>query len=62
MDLLWRISCGDCFFGPIGMVLRSSRTDSRVFLAGKALLRAVFNVLTCLLMNLLDLGKSGEEV
>ena len=43
MDLLWRISHGDGIFGPIGMELRSRRTDSRGFLAGKAVLRVSLN-------------------
>ena len=62
MDLLWRISCRDGIFGPIGVDLRSSKTDARGLLAGKAVLRVVFMVLTCLSMNPLDLGKSGQEV
>ena len=62
MVLLWRISHGAAMFGPMGVDLRSSRTDSRGFLAGRAVLRAVLMVLTCLSINLLDLGKCGEDV
>ena len=62
MDLLWRILHGAGIFGPIGMDLRSSRTVMRGLLAGKAVLRAVFMVLTCLSMNPFDLGKCGEDV
>ena len=50
------------FFGPIGVDLRSSRTEARGLFAGKAVLRAVFIVLTCLLMKPFDLRKCGEEV
>ena len=62
MVLLWRISCGAGMFGPMGVDLRSSRTASRGFLAGKAVLRAVLIVLTCLSIKPLDLGKCGEDV
>ena len=62
MDLLWRISCGAGIFSPIGMDLRSSRTAARSLLAGKAVLRVVLMVLTCLSMNPFDLGKCGEDV
>ena len=62
MVLLWRLSCGAGMFGPMGVDLRSNRTDSRGFLAGRAVLRAVLIVLTCLPMNPFDLGKCGEDV
>ena len=62
MDLLWRISHGDSIFGPIGMDLRSSRTAARALLAGKAVVRVVLMVLTCLSMSPLDLGKCGEDM
>ena len=62
MVLLWRISHGAGIFGPMGMDLRSNKTDSRGFLAGKAVLRAVLIVLTCLSIKPLDLGKCGEDV
>ena len=62
MVLLCRISCGVGMFDPMGVDLRSSRTDSRDFLAGKAVWRAVLIVLTCLSMKPFDLGKWGDEV
>ena len=62
MVLLCRISHGAGMFGPMGVDLRSSRTDSRGFLAGRAVLRAVLMVLTCLSMKPFDLGKWGELV
>ena len=40
----------------------SSRTVSRDFFAGKAVLIAVLMVLTCLSVKPLDLGKCGDEV
>ena len=49
-------------FGPMGVDLRSSITDTRGLFAGKAVLRSVLIVLTCLSMKLFDLGKWGDEV
>ena len=48
-------------FGPIGVDLRSSRTVTRGLLAGKAMLRAVLIVLTCLSIKPFDHGKWGED-
>ena len=48
MVLLCRISCGDGILGPMGVDQRSSRTDSRDFFAGMAVLSAVLMVLICL--------------
>ena len=62
MVLLWRIPHGAGMFGPMGMDLKSSRTVTRGLLAGRAVLRAVLMVLTCLSMNPFDLGKCGEDV
>ena len=49
-------------FGPMGVDLRSSRTDARGLFAGKTVLRAVLIVLTCLSIKPFDLGKWGEDV
>ena len=49
-------------FSPMEVDLRSSRTDERVLFAGKAVLRVVLIVLTCLSMKPFDLRKWGEEV
>ena len=62
MVLLCRVSHCAGMFGPMGMDLRSSRTDARGLLDGRAVLRAVLMVLTCLSMNHLDLGKCREDV
>ena len=62
MVLLCRISHSDGILGPISVDQRSSRTVSRDFFAGKAVLSAVLMVLTCLSMKPLDLGKCGDEV
>ena len=43
----------------MGVDLRSSRTDARSLFAGKAVLRAVLIVLTCLSIKPFDLGKWG---
>ena len=55
-------SCGAGMFDPMGVDLRSSRTVSRDFLAGKAAWRTVLIVLTCLLMKPLDIGKWEDKV
>ena len=60
--LLCRISLGEGMLGLIGVNLRCSRTVSRGFMAGKAVLSTVFMVLTWHLMKPLDLGKLGEDV
>ena len=47
-------------FGLIGVDLRSSRTDARGLFAGRVVLRAILNVLTCLSIKPFDLGNQGR--
>ena len=60
--MLLRISLGEGIFGPIGVDCRSSRRSSIDLPASWVVLRVFFRVLTCLLMNLLEWGKCGDEV